>query len=158
MTWHGYAACGEGREEALTWGSKSFGGCPRGEVNPGVGGCRQVSCSRAAFHALNATEQAWRRRTRRQRAKPAAGWPVCLGAGLKMRWATSGAFFIFIFFISIFYKNIFSIWKFTEVYPARPAAGRQGLERKKKEEKKLQTGPWGRSPGSGAAGPPGRPI
>ena len=75
-------------------------------------------------------------------------------------------FFIFIFFF-IFYKNIFSIWKFTEIYPGRPAAGRLGLGRPaagrqglkhKKEEKKLQTGPWGRSPGSGAADPPGRPI
>ena len=32
-------------------------------------------------------------------------------------------FFIFIFFISVFYKNIFSICKFTEIYPGRPAAG-----------------------------------
>ena len=54
-------------------------------------------------------------------------------------------FFIFIFFISVFYKNIFSIWKFTEIYPGRhaagrpgpgrPAAGRQGLFRKKKIKK-----------------------
>ena len=35
-------------------------------------------------------------------------------------------FFIFLFFISVFYKNIFSIWKFIEVYPGRPAAGRPG--------------------------------
>ena len=88
-----------------------------------------------------------------------------------MGWAglfTQGGFFIFLFFISVFYKNIFSIWKFTEIYPGRPAAGRpgpgrpavgrQGLIRKKKRRKKLQTGPWGRSPGCGAAGPPGRPA
>ena len=37
-----------------------------------------------------------------------------------------GRFFIFIFFISVFYKNIFSIWKFTEIYPGRPVAGRPG--------------------------------
>ena len=24
---------------------------------------------------------------------------------------------VFLFFISVFYKNIFSIWKFTEIYP-----------------------------------------
>ena len=88
-------------------------------------------------------------------------------------------FFIFLFFISIFYKNIFSICKFTEIYPGRPAAGRPGPGRPaaplpggrdlaarqpggrglsaKKDEIKLQTGPWGRSPGCGAAGPPGPP-
>jgi len=31
-------------------------------------------------------------------------------------------FFIFLFFIFVFYKNIFSIWKFIEIYPDRPAA------------------------------------
>ena len=41
----------------------------------------------------------------------------------------SRGFFIFIFFISVFYKNIFSIWNFTEIYPGRPAAGRPGLGR-----------------------------
>ena len=30
------------------------------------------------------------------------------------------------FFIFVFYKNIFSIWKFTGIYPGRPAAGRPG--------------------------------
>ena len=65
----------------------------------------------------------------------------------------SGRFFYFyIFFISVFYKNIFSSWEFTEIYPGRPAArrpgpgrpaaGRQGLICKKKEENKLRTGPW----------------
>ena len=29
-------------------------------------------------------------------------------------------FFIFLFFIFVFYKNIFSILKFTEIYPAAP--------------------------------------
>ena len=33
---------------------------------------------------------------------------------------------VFLFFIFIFYKNIFSIWKFTGIYPGRPAAGRPG--------------------------------
>ena len=32
----------------------------------------------------------------------------------------------FIFFIFVFKKNIFSIWKFTVIYPGRPAAGRPG--------------------------------
>jgi len=59
--------------------------------------------------------------------------------------AVAGGFFIFLFFISVFYKNIFSIWKFTEIYPGhsavgrpgpgRPSAGRQGLIRKKKKKK-----------------------
>ena len=39
----------------------------------------------------------------------------------------TGGFFIFIFYIFVFYKNIFSIWKFTGIYPGRPAAGWQGL-------------------------------
>ena len=79
-----------------------------------------------------------------------------------------GRFFIFIFYIFVFYKNIFSIWKFTEIYPGRPAArrprpgrpaaGRQGLIRKKKDDKKLQISPWGPSAGSWAAGPPGHPA
>ena len=43
-------------------------------------------------------------------------------------------FFIFIFFISVFYKNIFSIWKFTEIYSGRPAAGGRGLSAKKHEK------------------------
>jgi len=42
---------------------------------------------------------------------------------------TNGGFYIFIFFISIFYKNIFLIWKFTEIYPVRPAAGGPGPAR-----------------------------
>ena len=88
--------------------------------------------------------------------------------------ANRRGFLIFIFFISVFYKNIFSIWKFTEIYPGRPAAGRpgpgrpaagrQGLLCKKKEENKLWTDPWEpaarqpggrppRPPGWGAAGP-----
>ena len=35
-------------------------------------------------------------------------------------------FFIYLFIIFVFYKNIFSIWKFTGIYPGRPAAGRPG--------------------------------
>ena len=61
-----------------------------------------------------------------------------------------GGFFIFIFFIFVFYKNIFSIWKFTEIYPGCRAAGTwppgsraAGAYPQKKDEKKLQTGPWG---------------
>ena len=33
---------------------------------------------------------------------------------------------VFLFFIFIFYKNIFSFSKFTEIYTDRPAAGRPG--------------------------------
>ena len=36
-------------------------------------------------------------------------------------------FFIFLFFIFVFYKNIFSIWKFTGIYPGRPAKGGRDL-------------------------------
>ena len=68
-------------------------------------------------------------------------------------------FFIFIFFISGFYKNIFSIWKFTEIYPTWPPGCRAaGAYLQKKKTKKLQTGPGDRSPGSRAAGLPGRPA
>ena len=35
-----------------------------------------------------------------------------------------GGFLISIFFIFVFYKNIFSIWKFTEIYPGRPPSSR----------------------------------
>jgi len=31
---------------------------------------------------------------------------------------------VFLFFIFVFYKNIFLFLKFTEIYPGRPAAGR----------------------------------
>ena len=33
---------------------------------------------------------------------------------------------VFLFFIFLFYKNIFSIWKFTGIYPGCSAAGRPG--------------------------------
>src|SRR6185437_8095016 len=65
----------------------------------------------------------------------------------------------FYFFIFVFYKNIFSIWKFTGIYPGRPAAGRPGPGRpveaypKKKTAKNCRLVPGCRSPGSGAAGP-----
>ena len=71
--------------------------------------------------------------------------------GLGFSLAATSGYFIFIFFISVFYKNIFSIWKFTEIYPGRPAAGRPGPGRPaagrqglicKKRGKKLRTGPW----------------
>ena len=46
-----------------------------------------------------------------------------IGHNYKVAGHTRGDFFIYIFFIFVFYKNIFSIWKFTELYPGRPAAG-----------------------------------
>jgi len=42
---------------------------------------------------------------------------------------SASGFFIFLFFIFVFYKNIFSIWKFTGIYPGRPAAGRPAAGR-----------------------------
>ena len=76
-------------------------------------------------------------------------------------------FFYLLFFNFIFYKNIFLFLKFTGIYPGRPggrpgpgcpAAGWQGLFCKNFAkifaEKPLED----RSPGSGAAGPPGRPA
>ena len=88
-------------------------------------------------------------------------------AGLKIKQLNRHGFFIFLFFIFIFYKNIFSIWKFTGIYPGRPAAGRPGPGRpaagrqghlwKKKLGENCAQVPGGRSPGSGEAGP-GRPA
>ena len=40
---------------------------------------------------------------------------------------SKAAVFLFLYFLFLFFtKNIFSIWKFTEIYPGRPAAGRPG--------------------------------
>ena len=70
-----------------------------------------------------------------------------------------GGFLISIFFISVFYKNIFSIWKFTEIYPGRPAggrsgpgrpaAGRQGLFRKKNTKNNCRQVPGTGRPAAG---------
>ena len=77
-------------------------------------------------------------------------------------------FFIFLFFNFIFYKNIFLFSKFTGIYPGRPAAERPGPGRPAAERQGLLCKFFcenicaqvsgGRSPGSGAAGPPGRPT
>ena len=79
-----------------------------------------------------------------------------------------GGFFIFLFFIFTFYKNIFSFSKFTRIYPVcpaagrlapgRPAAGRQGLICKNIHKKIVFRSLKDRSPGSEAAGPSGRPA
>src|SRR6185295_2540142 len=73
-------------------------------------------------------------------------------------------FFYFYIFYFRFYKNIFSIWNFTEIYPGRPeagrpgpgrpAAGRQGLFRKKNMKNNYR-----QVPGTGrpAAGRPALP-
>ena len=58
----------------------------------------------------------------------------------------------FLFFVFVFYKNIFSFSKFTEIYPRRPAAGRQGLICKNFRKKTFRS-LKDRSPGSRAAGP-----
>ena len=62
-------------------------------------------------------------------------WPGSIGSS-----DASRDFFIFLFFISVFYKNIFLIWKFIEIYPGRPAAGDFV---KKISRRKLRRGPWG---------------
>ena len=66
------------------------------------------------------------------------------------------AVFYFYIFYFCFYKNIFSIWKFTEIYPGHPAAGRQGLKRIKKKKKfaDRSLGPVARQRG----GRPPRPL
>ena len=66
-------------------------------------------------------------------------------------------FLFFYFFIFVFYKNIFSIWKFTGIYPGRLAAGAAGAFLKKNRGENCAQVPRGRSPGSGPAGP-GRPA
>ena len=65
----------------------------------------------------------------------------------------------FYFFIFVFYKNIFSIWKFTGIYPGRPAAGRPGSGRpgllcKNFCSNNCAQVPGGRSPGCWATGSP----
>jgi len=82
---------------------------------------------------------------------------------------SKAAVFLFLYFLFLFFtKNIFSIWKFTEIYPGRPAtgrpgpgrpaAGRQGLICKKKRKQNCSQVPGNRPPGSRAAGLPGRPA
>ena len=65
------------------------------------------------------------------------------------------------FFIFVFYKNIFSIWKFTGIYPTWPAgSGAAGAFLKKISLRKLRACLWGpvarqrggRPPGCGATG------
>ena len=63
-------------------------------------------------------------------------------------------FWRFFYFLLSFFTKIY--FRFGNLQKYTPAAGQPGLKRKKKE-KKLQIGPWGRSPGSGAAGPPWPP-
>ena len=53
-----------------------------------------------------------------------------------------GAVFLFFYFLFLFFKKyIFDLEIYRNI-PGRPAAGRQGLTCKKKDENKLQTGPW----------------
>ena len=77
------------------------------------------------------------------------------------------AVFLFLYFLFPFFlKKIYLFWKFTEIYPGRPAAGRpgpdrpaagrQGLIYKKTRQKIAPRSLENRPPGSGAAGP-GRP-
>ena len=48
------------------------------------------------------------------------------GLGQQPEWASIA---IFLFFIFVFYKNIFLFSKFTEIYSGRPVAGRPGSGR-----------------------------
>ena len=77
------------------------------------------------------------------------------------------AVFLFLYFLFPFFTKIYfrfeNLQKYTPSAPL-PAAGTwppgcraAGTWTQKKEEEKLQTGPWGRSPGSGAAVPPWPP-
>ena len=75
------------------------------------------------------------------------------GLGLRTRAGLPRGFFTFIFFISVFYKNIFSIWNFTKIYLGSRAAGAYPQKKTKKNYRQVS---GDRSPGSGAAGPPGR--
>ena len=70
----------------------------------------------------------------------------------------TGGFLFFYFFIFVFYKNIFLFSKFTEIYPGRPAARRQGLFCKNFANFFAKKPLEDQSPDSGAAGPPGRPA
>ena len=104
---------------------------------------------------------------------------MVLGAGPKKGpsthpWSTTGhaarlprIFYFYILYFRFLQKYIlFS--KFTGIYPGRPAAGRPGLGRpaagrqgllcKKFSKNICAQVPGGQSPGSGAAGPPGRPA
>ena len=62
-------------------------------------------------------------------------------------------FFLFFYFLFLFFTKIY--FRFGNLQKYTPAARLPGGRdlNAKKEEEKLQTGPWGRSPGSGAAGP-----
>ena len=80
-----------------------------------------------------------------------------------------GGFFTFIFFIFVFYKNIFSILQFTVLYPYRPQGGGRDLFLNKKNylrgrswQESAAPLPGGRPPaatplgGRGAAGSPAK--
>ena len=90
------------------------------------------------------------------------GCCCCLAGRLQVQPALA------VFFIFVFYKNIFSCSKFIGIYPGRPAAwrpgpgrpsaGRQGLICKKNRQKIAPRSLEDRPPGSRAASPPGRPT
>ena len=83
-----------------------------------------------------------------------------------MKRRIQGGFFIFYF--RFLQKNIFSIWKFTEIYPGRPAAGRsgpgrpaagrQGHFRKKNMKNNCRQVPGTGRPHAGRPAPTGRPA
>ena len=72
----------------------------------------------------------------------------------------SGRFFIFLFFISVFTKIYFRFENLQKYTPAArpPAAGRQGLKRKKKKKKSCRQVPGAGRPVAGRPAPPGRPA
>ena len=92
--------------------SRAVGGQGRGEA----GG------ERGTRHPTNGVALSTGVRGEREQ-RSGAGLCVCSGRRSKTSRGKPRGFFIFIFFIFIFYKNIFLIWKITEIYPGSRAAG-----------------------------------
>ena len=90
------------------------------------------------------------------------GQAVCGLCKICPHLSDSRGFLISIFFIFVFYKNIFSIWKFTEIYPGRWPGGRDLAARQPGgrgfSAKKIGKIIADRSLGPVARLPPGRPA
>ena len=83
-----------------------------------------ICCSDAYNVMLLLSIILWNCQLRRELAASSWAWRALGLYGGYMAHKTSSGFFIFLFFIFVFYKNIFS---FSEIYrniPGRPAAGR----------------------------------
>jgi len=100
------------------------------EQQPQVGGvaCRSVAHAAHALQRQHGAPGPEPRSAARPMSQTGCAWPW--GWFQRPHHALRvavGGFLIFIFFISVFYKNIFSIWKFTEIYPAAPLPGGRDL-------------------------------